>query len=502
MIKYLLAVVSLFLCAPYVKAQQVKNVQTSAFNCRCFILTLPSTDCINCKASAIDILHFYKESKFSDSLFILTDNDAGAFHAEQVVSSSDLQIKVVINEQLAQLFSMNGKATLAFSDSLSVRVVEIKGNPEIAFQKLIERESNDQIEINAFRVDSVNLKYNIFSAYGNSIVSTGADNIMLFSKTNNIGCLLRSSESDSLSSLFPVYVSEGYYDTLFRRFNAFEYSDVPQEEIRAFSRRTTIPLARIYQLAQTENSSFAFFSFFTANSDTLRSDSIVMNLIYNIGVGKTPTKNADIPTDLSEYSTVMPITSLDYEGNRFQLTTIPLALVAKDDRIFLPFSPAEEGESVKDSLFYLAEIQFLPNQKASASKMYRYVHANFSEECVAKEGPGSIPVVLNRVRHIFDFGPGKSPINYQKYVINTNVNDTLTYIFDFRVTSDTILKVIALTKSGKTVIAHVHTKGAELQETLAINEAPIAAAFLQGNRVITVNSSDKTLISHHFVLPD
>src|SRR5690606_9359274 len=197
-----LAIAILVCCSTVsIFAQESKILPAPVVETPFYILFLPSSECINCKAVTTEIIQYFLSHKDTDSLIVLTDNDAGAYYAESN-EEIDNKFPVIIDKKMSDLISSDGKAALCYRGDSYIQVEKITSSPDELFKKLDKSSANRTgTVLSPFRMDSVKLKYNIFSSFANSIVQTKGGNILILSKTNNAGCLLFPELSDNISPI-------------------------------------------------------------------------------------------------------------------------------------------------------------------------------------------------------------------------------------------------------------------------------------------------------------
>ncbi len=495
--KYYTATIIFSFISSLLFAQEPKIIKAPFIQKPYYILSLPSTECTNCKASASDIVRYFAERKGIDSLIVITDNDAGAYYIENNPNIGKYY-NIIIDSALSKQVSSNGKATLCYRERDIIKTEEIN-SPVTSLLKNLNHNSSDSKydRMSPFRIDSVKLKYNIFGSFANSIIQTRDNNILIFSKKDNAGCFLLPDARDSISSLKQASLSNHDYDRFIDIFKAKPHSNVPQKKIRDFTSHSNISFARIYQIVQSQSHSLAYFSFFTAHSDTIRKDSVSMQLIYNIGVAKSDGISAENPLSIGSYPDIMPIEPFLLNGLSYKLPTIIPAMVVTDDYFYLPCSPAEKDKDVVDSIFFLAKFKFTPGQVGKPIEVIKYKYGNFSEECLARGASGTTPVVLNKVRNIFDFGSSSPSIDLNNIALPL-ANDTIKYVFDYRPLKDGKIKLIALTKKNKTIAAVLNSRKIEAITVLDELNEPIACMILADERLIKIDSKGKYVITSQY----
>lgn len=222
-----------------------------------------------------------------------------------------------------------------------------------------------------------------------------------------------------------------------------------------------------------------------------------MDLVYNIGVAKSEGISSNHPLDLGNYPTIMPVQSFSFKGITYQIRTIIPVVAIDGDYVFLPCSPGENGQNIADSLIYIVKFKYTPDSSGKPIDVLKYIHGSFGEDCIARCAPGNEPILLNKVRNIFDYGSSGRTIDLNQVALPEN-NDTIKFVFDYLPMKDGSIQIVAFTKKSLTIAAILNNAKIEMMTILKVPEQPIACAFLPDERLITINSKGKYLITRQF----
>lgn len=484
------------LCYNQLAAQTngLKNISNKGY----FILTLPSTDCINCKAKGKSIIQNIKEININDSIIIVTDNDAGAYYLAN--NESDFgKFKIVIDELLCSKLILAGQSTISYKLGNSINTVRLSSGIDSLYTLLNFTTNNDSF-LHPITTDSIFLNYNIFDAYKSFIFSDSENNLFLFSGQFNAGCFLNPKEKIDTSNIIQTYISTAKYDSLYIEYHCTEFSNIPQKTLREFSKNRGIPISKIFNATYCTNKYYLFYSFFTGKADTIREDSISQKLKYNTCIVRNKNPIVGSPINLSLYETMLNFEdSIMFRNILYQIRTIAEFNVT-DSFIYMPISKLSYKNTTIDSLFFLAKFSTNSKKNQSPIEVIHYPSGHFSEECILRTTQGSNPILANKIKNIFDFGEGEKPLKFEDIHLTNLDKDTINFIYDYHPISENDIEIIALTKKSKLFFGHIiNKKYVENLKIIRLSEKPFYCQFIQTDKFVTVSKSKNNIITHQYI---
>ncbi len=482
--KYILFIFILLINYP-VRSQLLK-AQSSA---PIIVIALPSSDCINCRALAIETVRKLTNLRLADSMVLLTNDDAGAFYIDQSrVALGNLPL--VMDKGACMQFAPQGRSTINYVSDNETVSLELKYGVD-SFTNLISV-SKGVVFRPPLLQDTVILKYNVFNDWGNVLLKAN-NKLFLFSTPLNMGCFLEGSTADT-SELLPSYISATQYDSFYQHFNCSAYANVDQQEIREFSAHTNIPFSKIYSATTFKKSSYLLYYFFTAKRDTVTEDSISVRYKYNIGILQSIFSNLRSPANLSDYQFVLKIPdTIRFAGKFLQMRTFS-GFGVSDNFFYLPLSGLI-GQGGDDSSFYIGKFSRKSGTAETPADLLHYTAGKFTEDCFFSS-TDSNPILVNHVSQKIDFGEGNNVIEFDRILMPDGFQDTIQDILDISAENIDKVKVVASTKNGAIIAGiFVNKKAIKNIARLCERKNAVYCKIQEDARVVIVHKDNKKLVT-------
>lgn len=475
---------------PSVKNQVIENG---------FILSVPSTDCINCKARGIDYIEHIKKTYPQDSILILTNNDAGAYYFETNKSTyGDYQI--MVNPELSKLISPKGKSALAYKIGEKKIIFDLQEDFLMFDQKIkLFKEENGGNELNSNYNDSIYLKYNVFELSGNHIFETATSTYFLFSKYSNIGTYLSANKSGDTSSLFSLELSNTKYDSLYSFVKANEHSNMPQEKVREFCLKSGIPIAKIFQVHSSQNRDIILLNFLSCKSDTIiegEERNINQNFRNNPCLMQISKIDFNNSINIEEFSPFFKLSdSFEYKNNFYRFRSLAEFCLDKN-YIYLPVGKLDKYGNAEDNIFYLAQFDLKGKDLMQPINLFLYKTGNYVEDGILRVTDGKLPILVNRIKRCIDFGENSEVFYLNNINYDNQISDSIDYVFDIQLESLSNIQIIASTKSGKLIKVNlVNQKKLENVEVIETKFLPIHVQFLKGKKIAIISKNGHYLFT-------
>lgn len=461
------------------------------------VISIPSNECVNCKAYVFRMLDILTRYISKDSIRIVTDNDAGLYYIEKN-KAKFYGIHTTVNLNQTNLISPDSKAriqcsykkTVANFDNLS-----LAGSLD-SFLNSHCKNNSPVYQPRQTISDTAILTLNVFGKFGDKLIELDSNRMLFFSLNTNSGCFLYKNGGYHKEELLSSSMSDTKYLELCKRIKNYDIGD-GLKDIKDFSETSSISPYKILAYANNNGYLYVLFSYFTTQKSYPTKDSILIKYITNFAIGRQKTYTVTNPLNLDSYQEVMQFDTITIHSNVYYPRTLQPFIVVKGNYVFLPVAKLGRDSSLQDSVVEVLKSEFINNGKATVENLLEYIQGDYLQSFMVKYDLNSEISILNSITQTFDFGNSITSLFLKDVHYTSGEQLALTYIYDYMVDDGTNLVVLGYSKQGKCELCFIDMETKKCTSyPIETTSAPIFCKLISKDKAIIIYKQDKMIISN------
>lgn len=450
------------------------------------IINVPSTDCINCRASVTALLEKIRSKVSEDKIILLSDvNSMKSYFNKYPAIFSGYQVK--IDEALSTYLSRNLTTTLSLVTTDTSATYTLSKISENALDTILNKLNTPSRSVKAI-VDTTGVKKScntikdsVFEKYTN--VFTVAESFYYLLNERFQTSAQFDARKNHITYTEPKVSLKKYNSLLSIIKNYYQDSTLlPADSVFPYLNKSTLPIVYFRYINYANDLYYSSFYINTVSRTVskIREDSIhISNVIRgrNFIAISNKMKNIIDPVNVDYNNRYSMVDTIHYNGKMY-FPYLFKGFQVQNTEIFIPYREFVDssGLSVERKEMYIARFSMADNKKLKFEELYQYKNYLRPEDFFFKVDDKRKPYIISNFKKEILLYNSANVISYQQLHFGKET-DTLTYVYDCTIKGNT-LSFVGLLNNKETVFGKLLLSDNKLTyKYLSKNAYPFNAIF-------------------------